>query len=147
MPQLGTPSPRDARSAILLQPQLPAAMPDVDRYSVHWREWDNGTVLSCGAFELDEGTATDRSKIIALIAAGEWDHVDAIRCGNEAQGTYRNVTREIADDVLQHCIDEEIALSSDLRGWLHTHVGIRAVEDAITEHPYLDDDHHTGWNR
>jgi hypothetical protein len=135
------PSPADARAKLNTPREHQAA--DVDRYFLIWRDRKLGT----GVLEMNEDVSTNRAEIVALIATGQETGIDRIYRGNEALGIFANVTRDVADDVLQHCINEEIALSSDLRGWLHEHVGIRAVEDAIEEYPYLDDDYHAGWNR
>lgn len=142
---LGLPAPSDRRAQVAAAAlsdlrQWQAA--DVDRYSVHWCEWTDGTACR-GSYELVEAVATSREAIIEGIADGQWGEVEAIRCGNEAFGTYRNVTPDIADDVLQHCIDEEKTIRA-CRDFLERHLGLNAVRDAIAEHPYLDEDYHEG---
>lgn len=142
---IATLSPAEQRAAGASGIVLPAIEPeDRDRYYLHWCKHHCGQWLR-GTYEIPETDATDRKRLVAGIAAGQWEDIEAIRCGNEALGSFANVTRDIADEVLQHCIDEQVSLSPGLRNWLHTYVGVRAVENAVEEYPYLDGTYYAGW--
>lgn len=76
-----------------------------------------------------------KRKVIDLIAKGEWPELVKVLEINEADGTCRNVTEDMARDVLAQTIEEDFGrMSDDVRGFIENQIGCAEFAEATREY-------------
>ena len=98
-------------------------MPDLTLYSVladfdrHGRAW----------VERDAETADRREELIGDILSGEIARPLAVHARNVAEGWARDVTADIAEDVVARALQSGEVVSTDLRDFIEQALGIRST--------------------
>lgn len=93
-----------------------------------------------GFYELDDEIAFDRDAVVKGIVGCQFEDIDFV-IEVPADAPRKDISGEIAEEVLARLIAEGSEIPHGLRDFIETHHGLIATHDAIERYPFLDGIH------
>lgn len=104
--------------------------------TIYFVECDYGKIGR--AFVQTDRDKSSREQVITDILSGEYESVLTVLEVSETDGTVKNITSEIADEVFRRAEpetdDDGLPSYGNLTDFLHEHIGIGTVEASLGEY-------------